>query len=174
MSKIYIIGAVGSGKTTLAKRLAKAKNIPYYEIDEIVYYRKNHKRHRRTLEEQLEVINQIDYEGDWILEGIYRKSSEHILVLCDEVIVLYTPRWRRIIRIFIRFIKQKLKIEECNYKSDFKMLKKMWGWSWEFEKKSETLQKALGPHRYKVIVIKSSKQINTYIHRSSYKKKNAN
>ena len=35
--KIYIIGPVGSGKTTLAKCLSKKYNIPYYELDKVVH-----------------------------------------------------------------------------------------------------------------------------------------
>ena len=35
--KIDIIGSVASGKTTLAKRISKQYNIPYYEKDNIVW-----------------------------------------------------------------------------------------------------------------------------------------
>ena len=36
-NKIYIIGPVGSGKTTLAKSLSKKYNIDYYELDKVVF-----------------------------------------------------------------------------------------------------------------------------------------
>ena len=35
--KIYIIGPVGSGKTTLARKLSKEYNIASYELDKIVW-----------------------------------------------------------------------------------------------------------------------------------------
>ena len=35
--KIYIIGPVGSGKTTLAKKLAHKLNIKYYELDKVAW-----------------------------------------------------------------------------------------------------------------------------------------
>lgn len=35
--KLYIIGSVASGKTTLAKRLSEITNIYYTSLDEIVY-----------------------------------------------------------------------------------------------------------------------------------------
>lgn len=35
--KLYIIGSVASGKTTLAKRLSEITNIHYATLDEIVY-----------------------------------------------------------------------------------------------------------------------------------------
>ncbi|GGG18394.1 hypothetical protein GCM10007425_11070 [Lysinibacillus alkalisoli] len=37
--KIHIMGAIGSGKTTLAKRLHEQLNIPYFELDNIVWER---------------------------------------------------------------------------------------------------------------------------------------
>lgn len=37
--KIHITGSVGSGKTTLAKKLSVELGIPYYEIDTIIFER---------------------------------------------------------------------------------------------------------------------------------------
>ncbi|MBC1425131.1 hypothetical protein HCA33_03005 [Listeria seeligeri] len=37
--KIRIIGSVGSGKTTLAKKLSEMEGIPYFETDRIVWKR---------------------------------------------------------------------------------------------------------------------------------------
>ncbi|WP_054705170.1 AAA family ATPase [Bacillus sp. JCM 19041] len=38
--KIHIIGPVGSGKTTLARKLANLLEIPAYELDNIVWERR--------------------------------------------------------------------------------------------------------------------------------------
>ncbi len=38
--KIHIIGSVGSGKTTLARKLSKTLQIPYYELDNVAWIRK--------------------------------------------------------------------------------------------------------------------------------------
>ncbi|WP_346725815.1 hypothetical protein [Alteribacter keqinensis] len=37
--KIHIIGSVRSGKTTLAKKLAKKTGIPHFELDNVVWER---------------------------------------------------------------------------------------------------------------------------------------
>lgn len=37
--KIHIIGSVGSGKTTLARTLSSHLNIPFYELDNVVWKR---------------------------------------------------------------------------------------------------------------------------------------
>ncbi|MGF7059689.1 adenylate kinase family enzyme [Brassicibacter mesophilus] len=35
--KIYIVGSVSSGKSTLAKKLSESLNIPYKSLDEVVH-----------------------------------------------------------------------------------------------------------------------------------------
>ena len=57
--KIRIIGSVGSGKTTLAKELSLKLNIPYYEIDNVVWIRRKSGDIRRTDEEREEYLNAI-------------------------------------------------------------------------------------------------------------------
>ena len=53
MAKIYIIGSVGSGKTTLAKRLSKELNILYYELDSVTWeYHPHGPDRRRSPEEE--------------------------------------------------------------------------------------------------------------------------
>ena len=57
MKKIYIIGAVGSGKTTLAKELSKKLNIKMYELDKVVWD-DEHGNIKRTDIEILDIFNQ--------------------------------------------------------------------------------------------------------------------
>lgn len=38
MRKVFILGIVASGKTTLEKKLSKKMNIPWYELDSIVHH----------------------------------------------------------------------------------------------------------------------------------------
>jgi adenylate kinase family enzyme len=56
MNKIYIIGSVASGKTTLARELSRKLNISHYELDCIVHYNADSGRFKRTPEQQVEAI----------------------------------------------------------------------------------------------------------------------
>ncbi|MDY7045555.1 shikimate kinase [Virgibacillus sp. M23] len=56
-SKIRIIGSVGSGKTTLAKLLAKQLRITYYELDNVVWYRRKTGDIKRTIEERKKILS---------------------------------------------------------------------------------------------------------------------
>lgn len=156
MKKIYIIGCVGSGKTTLAKKLSKQLNIPYYELDNIAYKRDVSGRKRVSVEEQLQALDEIDRQGGWICEGVYRKSYHCILEKCDNIIYLDTPFKERRRNIVIRFIKQQLGLDKCNYKSDLKMLSLMLQWNKDFEKTRHIFEKRLETYKNKVIRIKNA------------------
>lgn len=151
--KILIIGTVATGKTTLARKLSKKYKIKYYEIDSIVHDDENNGR-KRTKEEQNEIINKINKNKDWIIEGVLRKNLEYLLELSDEIIYLDIPKYKRNIRILIRFVKQKLKIEKVNYKPNFEMLKNMYKWSNEDEKRKNEIQQKLNKHKNKLKILK--------------------
>lgn len=51
-NKIHIIGSVASGKTTLAKDLSMKLQIPYYELDNVVWKRSDRGDVRRSEEEK--------------------------------------------------------------------------------------------------------------------------
>lgn len=152
--KILIIGTVGTGKTTLAKKLSNQYKIRYYEIDSIVHDDENNGR-KRTIDEQNNIIKKINKNEDWIIEGVLRKNLEYLLELADKIIYLNIPKYKRNIRILTRFIKQNLKIEKVNYKPDLKMLKNMYKWSKENEERKEKFEKMLNKYEDKLEVIKS-------------------
>ncbi|MCU6711397.1 hypothetical protein M6D81_22130 [Paenibacillus sp. J5C_2022] len=151
MNKILITGIVASGKTTLAKQLSSSLGIPWHELDAIVHHRTSEGRHKRTAEEQMEVIRGIDQSGAWIFEGVDRKSYRLLFEMADMVIFLDPPLWKRKMRIMTRFIKQNLGLEKCGYRSDIVMLKLMYQWTREFERNRSAFESFLHPYQEKVI-----------------------
>lgn len=160
MSKIYIVGIVASGKTTLAKRLSEQLNISYYELDCIVWHKTNTEKFKRTSEQQVEVIKNINSVGDWIIEGTYRESCHCLFDMADRIIFLDTPLWKRKYRILLRYIKQQLGIEKCHYKSNLKMLKLMYMWTKDFECNRTDFVKMLNQYKHKLTVITNGKSLN--------------
>lgn len=154
LSKIYIVGNVASGKTTLSKKLSKKLNIPCYELDSIVWEDTHEGHYKRTPEQQATIINEINNTRDWIIEGTYRKSCYQLFNMADKIIFLDPPIWIRKYRIFIRFIKQQFNIEKCNYKSDIKMLKLMYKWTNDFEDNRSQFEKMLNKYSEKLVTIK--------------------
>ncbi|TCN01687.1 adenylate kinase family enzyme [Paenibacillus sp. BK033] len=158
MNKIFIVGIVASGKTTLAKQLSEQLHIPWYELDAIVHQHTETGRAKRTAEEQLEVIMDIDRNGAWILEGTDRDSYQYLYRLAETIIFVDTPILVRLWRIFSRFAKQKLGLETSHYKPDFYMLRMMLKWTSDFERNKTAFEGKLQKHGDKVVRLSDTKK----------------
>ncbi len=160
LKKILIIGIVASGKTTLARRLSETLNIPWYELDRIVHHRTETGRYKRTPDEQIEVIQDIDKYGEWIFEGTDRPSYRCLFDMADTILFLDPPLWKRRIRILTRFLKQNLGIEKCDYKPDLKMLNMMYQWTQHFEENRKTFESRLELYKEKVIRLHDNEDLS--------------
>ena len=134
--------------------------MPLYELYCIVYEKTEIGRYKRTPEEQMKVIHDIDKKGDWIFEGTYRKSYHGLFEMADKIIFLDIPLWERKVRIFTRFIKQKIGVEKCHYKADFKMLRLMYKWTSDFEKNRAEFENILKKYDDKLMVVYENKDVN--------------
>lgn len=159
MKKILILGIVASGKTTLAKEISQKINIPWYELDTIVHHETPHGRNKRTPDEQIAVIQDIDRQGAWIFEGTDRASYRCLWDMADRIIFLDTPLWKRKTRILLRFIKQNLGIEKSHYTADVQMLKMMYKWTRDFERNRVEFEKRLQPYHHKLIILTDNKKL---------------
>ncbi|MBM7579361.1 AAA family ATPase [Jeotgalibacillus terrae] len=151
--KIRICGAVGSGKTTLARELSKKYQIPYYELDQVVRERQGQRGDRlRSESEKAELLKEIIEQPAWIIEGMHNEewtydTFEHADVLC----LLNPPKKVIKYRLTKRFIRQKLKLETVHYTPTISIYFKMFKWAKMFDEKgrpnvmhlSETVQAEL-------------------------------
>ncbi|KLI02974.1 DNA topology modulation protein FlaR [Sporolactobacillus inulinus CASD] len=162
-NRIHIIGSVGSGKTTLARSLSNDE-LPYYELDNVVWKRTPSGDLRRSTEERDHYLEQIVRSKRWIIEGAHaqhwvNKSFE----AADLIIFLDPPYFVRIYRITKRFIRQKLGIEAANYTASLKIFKKMFEWNRTFEKESKPkLVNMLGRNPAHFIILKNRVDIEKY------------
>lgn len=113
--KIRIIGSVGSGKTTLAKKLSDVEGISFFETDRIVWKREQTEV-RRTESEKRELLKQIICQPDWIIEGVHIESwAMESFTQADVVIFLDIPKHQIHYQLIKRQIKQLLRIDSAHY-----------------------------------------------------------
>lgn len=98
-NKIHIIGSVGSGKTTLARALSYQLNIPYYELDNVVWRRTKNGDIRNTPKERDEQLYNIVNSNAWIVEGAHHKWVSQSFQKADLIIFLDVSVVKRIVRI---------------------------------------------------------------------------
>ena len=127
-NKIYIIGPVGSGKTTLSKFLYKKYNIKKYELDKVVWDDDNGNI-KRTDEEVNRLFNEIIDGDSWIIEDVGRKKFTDGIKKADITYYIDLPKLIIYKRCIIRWIKEKTGKEKYNYKPTLKSLFEMLKWA---------------------------------------------
>jgi ABC-type dipeptide/oligopeptide/nickel transport system ATPase component len=70
--RINIVGTSGSGKTTFARKLSAAINVPYYEIDEL-FWKANWQE--SSDDELLAKMQAVCSRARWILDGNYLRTT---------------------------------------------------------------------------------------------------
>ncbi|AYB47573.1 DNA topology modulation protein FlaR [Paenibacillus lautus] len=159
-NRIHIIGSVGSGKTTLARKLSAQFNLPYYELDNVVWERAQPDDIRRSEADRDALLLSIVNTNGWIIEGAHLKwvspSFRHA-----DLIVFLNPSYSTITyRIITRFIKQRLRLEQAHYTPTWDMFKKMFDWSASYQREGRyQIQDTLADYPCKVVVVRSHEQL---------------
>jgi adenylate kinase family enzyme len=162
MKRIRIIGSCGSGKTTLARLISEETDIPYYQLDNIVWDRSEEvqKRFPETIRDGK--LNQIINSSSWVIEGVHIKWTQESFNNADLIIILIPNVFLRDYRIINRFIKTRIGLEESNYKQTFRNLFRMI-YAWNHNYDMDGVLKITEPYAHKRIFIKNSKDALKYI-----------
>ncbi|ELQ0051121.1 AAA family ATPase [Listeria monocytogenes] len=159
--KIRIIGSVGSGKTTLAKKLSEWQQIDYFETDRIVWKREETEV-RRTDNEKIAVLNKILQQENWIIEGVHLEAwVDESINQADVVIFLDLPKKQIRFQLIKRQIKQLLRLEAAHYQVKINMLNKMFYWDDLFDQRTKPLiaeKMAQTPTKWLVVTEKTALQ----------------
>ncbi|WP_449536348.1 AAA family ATPase [Ferdinandcohnia sp. Marseille-Q9671] len=162
--KIHIIGSVGSGKTTLAKEISSKLEIPYYELDNIVWIRNKSGDIRRTEQEREVYLSSIIQSESWIIEGVHNEDWVSDCFHSADLIIFLDTRYSiRTYRIIKRFLKQILRLEKSNYKPSLKIFFKMFKWNRYFEDVGKVnFFNRYDIHKDKIEVINNTNVIKKY------------
>lgn len=131
--KIRIVGSVGSGKTTLARKLALQKGIAMHSLDDVVWTRTAVGDIRNSDEERDSKLKMILSEPSWIIEGAHLGWSLKTFDEADQMIFLHPSLPVRIYRISRRFLLQKRGVEFASYAPTWRMYSRMFKWTYQYE-----------------------------------------
>ena len=162
--KIHIIGCSGSGKTYLANALSKKYTIPHFDLDDI-QWDNNAKGYgkKRPLDERKALLQEILFNNDWIIEGVYYDWVQQSFDEADKIYVLNTPGYLYKSRIIMRSIKRKLGIQKGK-KETLKSVYNLLKWTETFQNKNlKEIRSILDRYDNKVIWLSSKKDVEEII-----------
>lgn len=102
--RLHIVGAAGSGTSTLGKAVAEKLDIKYFDTDDFEWVPTNPPyRQSRPLDERRDMlIKAIGGLDGWVLSGSLIEWGESFIPLFDAVIFLYAPAEIRVARLLRR------------------------------------------------------------------------
>ena len=154
--KIYIIGPVGSGKTTFATKLANKYNIDYYELDKVAWDDDNGNI-KRTDEEASKIFNNIINKDSWIIEDVGRSKFKAGRDKADIIYYIKFPRLKSYYRVSKRWLKQRLGKERYNHPPTIKQWLYFISTVNSYYKKEKYKIKSLEEYKDKLIYVNKKK-----------------
>ena len=96
---MLIYGVTGSGKTTLAQKVAERTGLPFHSVDDLTW---EPGWVEVPAEEQRRRIAMICTGDWWIIDSGYSKWLDLVLARTDLIVALDYPRWRSLGRLVRR------------------------------------------------------------------------
>jgi adenylate kinase family enzyme len=93
---VLIYGVTGSGKTTLAQKVAERTGLPFHSVDDLTWEPGWVEVHAEEQRRRIAVI----CSGDrWIIDAGYSRWIDVVLARVDLIVALDYPRWRSLARL---------------------------------------------------------------------------
>lgn len=145
MQCVMIIGGLGSGKSTFARRLHSLTKLPLFHLDQ-VYWRPGWQITPKDEWERL--VAELAARDQWIMDGGYRNTFHIRLPRADTIIWLDSPRHiafpRVLKRVVLGYGRVRVDLAPgCPERFDWAFLK----WAWTFRRAHAVkYQRALAEH----------------------------
>ena len=161
-NRIAIIGAPGTGKTTLANNLSKIYGIEATHIDGIHHLPNWNLRDK---EERDRMILEIVAQEKWIIDGTYRSTLRARLEKADFIVWLDFSTLGQIRGIMKRYLKnrnvEKPEIPGCKEKMDKEFF--TYVLRYNRTKRKSIVENLEGIDKEKILILKNRKQVNKWL-----------
>ena len=162
--KLFIIGAAGSGKTTLARRIGRLLGLEMTNLDDL-FWVNNGKNYgvKRPESERDALFRDVLRKESWIIEGAYVEWPGQGFDEADTILYLDIGISELRRRIVLRFIKRKLGKDRENKIENLRSLLDLLAWNKKQIPKIESCVRRLQTERKNVIVARNEADMAAFI-----------
>jgi adenylate kinase family enzyme len=164
VKRVLVIGTGGSGKSTVARRLAQRTALPLIHLD-AHYWRPGWQP--TPPDEWHAKVHQILRGQTWIIDGNYGGTLDLRLAACDTVIFLDLPRivclWR-VLKRQVRYLgRTRPELSPgCPERLSWEFL--TWIWTYPSRRRGDILKRLAGLDQLKrVVILRSSAEVEQFI-----------
>lgn len=164
MKRVLVIGTGGSGKSTVARRLAQRTALPLIHLD-AHYWRPGWQP--TPPDEWQAKVQQILRGQTWIIDGNYGGTLDLRLAACDTVIFLDLPRilclWR-VLKRQVRYLgRTRPELSSgCPERLSWEFL--TWIWTYPSRRRGDILTRlAMLDQRKRVVILRSSAEVERFM-----------
>jgi adenylate kinase family enzyme len=163
LNRLYIIGARGSGKTTLANRLSKILKIKTYDLDNLVMKKNSFEKVSEKLRDRL--LKNLIAKNRWIIEGAYSRDwISPIYKRAELIIIISRHPWITKKRIIVRSLKRRFGFDKTRRKESINDFMALMSYQNRYPKEDLTKHfRLVKKHKKNFLVLKNMKQINKFV-----------
>ena len=164
--RLYISGPVGSGKTTLARRISSLTGVRCVHLDEVVYEpdpTDSWGNRKRPIPERDALFGEILAAPDYIVEDAGRECFIEAMAQADWVVLLEPPMRVRYWRIVRRWARQNLGLERSGYRPRLAVLRAMFRWTRNYATGADGTRARAQRFADKLIVLHTRRDVERYL-----------
>ena len=162
INRISIIGAPGSGKTTLARDLKKIYELPVIHIDSIHHLRDWKLRDKK---ERDKIILENARKDKWIMDGTFFDTLKERVELSDKIIYLrystFVNLFGSIKRMITHLGKERDEIPGCKDRIDLSFLSYVATYNFKMRNKIDEILKDIP--KDKIIIFNNRRELNKWL-----------
>jgi len=164
LKRVLVIGTGGSGKTTVARRLAQRTGLPLIHLDTL-YWRSGWQPTRA--DEWRATVQSLISRDAWIIDGNYGGTLDVRLAACDTVVFLDLPRLVCLWRVLKRQVRHLGQVRPelppgCRERLSWEFI--WWIWTYRSRRRDDVLERlAVLDKEKRVAILRSSTAIDAFL-----------
>jgi len=164
LKRVLVIGTGGSGKTTVARRLAQRTGLPLIHLDAL-YWRSGWQP--TPADEWRDTVQSLISRDAWIIDGNYGGTLDVRLTACDTVVFLDLPRLVCLWRVLKRQVRHLGQVRPelppgCRERLSWEFI--WWIWTYPSRRRGDALERLAALDQEKrVAILRSSAAIDAFL-----------